>query len=699
MNEGGGVAANQSISIVYGPMTTINTGSIGAVQVGVRSTTSDFRNRTTSSSWTATTAGAANTDRCVWNSTVGPASGLTFTYTPGPTTTPPNCATAYVPATGATNISLTPTLSWTAATGSPTSYDVYFGTNSSPAFIGNQTALTYAPTGLALNTRYYWKIVAKNANGDAVSCTTQSFTTINTPDYVNLQFPATASFPAGGSVAVFGQVYEAGVTEAAGAGAGIEAWVGISPIGSNTNPSTWATFVPATFNVQSGNNDEYTATIGSTLVAGTYYYATRFRINNGPYVYGGYPNNEWNGTTSNSGVLTVSANPTQCPTLTSPANAAVNVPRGSITLSWTAPTTGPAPTSYDVYGGTTSGSLTLLGNQTGTTRSVTLSTYSTTYYWRVIAKSTIGGSASGCAEFSFTTVADPFAPYCSDVTYSDQVEPITLVNFAGINNASSDVLDGTPAIENFTTVTGNVTTQSIYPIIVKGNTGGDYQNTVRVWIDWNKNGTFEQGERYSPGNLSNTTGIDNVQVTTNISVPATALAGQTRMRIKKLYTGDAGAPNNACTGGQFGQTEDYTINVTICTPVTWYADTDADGFGNPAVTVSACNQPANYVANNTDCNDADPTKHATFPFYVDTDNDGVGAGSLVSVCAVNSTTPPIGYSLSGTDCNNNNAAISAQFPFYADLDGDGVGAGSLVNVCAANATTPPAGYSVSGTDC
>ena len=53
-----------------------------------------------------------------------------------------------------------------------------------------------------------------------------------------------------------------------------------------------------------GNNDEFKAELG-TFAAGTYYYASRWRLDGGPYTYGGYNSGAWDGTTNVSGVLTV----------------------------------------------------------------------------------------------------------------------------------------------------------------------------------------------------------------------------------------------------------------------------------------------------------------------------------------------------------------------------------------------------------
>ena len=132
------------------------------------------------------------------------------------------------------------------------------------------------------------------------------------PDYANLQFPATAITSVGGTdVTIYAQVYEAGLTDVApniiGQAPGIQAWIGYSS--TNTNPNTWTNWIPATWNAgHVSNNDEYQIGLGSTLAPGTYYYASRFSLTTGPYVYGGLAN-FWNATTAISGVLTVNPIP------------------------------------------------------------------------------------------------------------------------------------------------------------------------------------------------------------------------------------------------------------------------------------------------------------------------------------------------------------------------------------------------------
>ena len=101
-----------------------------------------------------------------------------------PALTPPSCASALLPADVATGVARNPVLSWTAATGGPTSYDVYFGTSATPPLVTNTTGLTYTPVApLLANTTYYWQVVPKNVNGSATGCAIQSFTTGATVNY------------------------------------------------------------------------------------------------------------------------------------------------------------------------------------------------------------------------------------------------------------------------------------------------------------------------------------------------------------------------------------------------------------------------------------------------------------------------------------------------------------------------------------
>lgn len=255
-----------------------------------------------------------------------------------------------------------------------------------------------------------------------------------------------------------------------------------------------------------------------------------------------------------------------CVTLTAPANAATGVDYTvPVNLTWDAATTGAPAASYDVYLDTNATPTTLLGNQTATTRAVTGLLASTTYYWTVVAKN-LAGSATGCTTFSFTTMANPFAPYCGPMSFTNNVEPITLVNFAGINNTTSALVgqaNGTTIVahENYTAIVGNVSAGGSYPISLKGNTDGNYTTKLRVFADWNQDGDFDDAsESYDVGDIANSTGTDAVVLNGIIAVPSTATLGNTRMRVIKKFNTYSDACNTPNTG--FGQAEDYTLNVT-----------------------------------------------------------------------------------------------------------------------------------------
>ena len=175
----------------------------------------------------------------------------------------------------------------------------------------------------------------------------------------------------------------------------------------------------------------------------------------------------------------------------------------------------------------------------------------------------ISGSSFGQAEeYTLNIVDNPFEPYCGPLFFT-YVEPITLVNFAGINKTSSATVGGTPAHEDFTSTIGTAARGGTYPITLKGNTDGNFNNRFMVFIDWNQNGNFDdEGEAITITQLIvNSTGIDAIQAVQDIVVPATAMLGTTRMRVKKTFT-NAIFSNPCMSESSFGQAEEYTLNIT-----------------------------------------------------------------------------------------------------------------------------------------
>jgi len=153
-------------------------------------------------------------------------------------------------------------------------------------------------------------------------------------------------------------------------------------------------------------------------------------------------------------------------------------------------------------------------------------------------------------------------------------------------------------------------------------------------------------------------------------------------------------------------------------PVTWYADLDADGFGDDATVVEACDAPSFYGPDAGDCDDGDPAVNpdatevcndsdddcdglvdadddsveGLSTWYIDTDGDGHGAPTF----SVEGCSQPDDFAASSDDCDDGEALTypganescdgddndcdgdvdenaSDAGTWYADSDGDGYG--------------------------
>ncbi|WP_313215407.1 GEVED domain-containing protein [Soonwooa sp.] len=283
---------------------------------------------------------------------------------------------------------------------------------------------------------------------------------------------------------------------------------------------------------------------------------------------------------------TANANPPGCVTNVTPANGATGVAAPTTPISWTAPTTGGTPTSYDIYWGTTESTMTKLGSTANLAVNITGTQFSTTYYWKVVAINA-DGNATDCPTYSLTTAPSPVAPYCGPLTFSYS-EPITKVTFADLTN-SSPAATTSPAHEAFLDKIATVTKGETYTMTLEGNTDGNYKARFVVYADWNNDQTFDPTtETYVvQGVLENSTGADGKSVSIDIPVPADAVLGNTRLRIKKTY--GANPYLDPCVSGtSFGQAEDYTLKIAGPTP------------------------PVTYCEVSIECNDGDLITNVTF---------------------------------------------------------------------------------------
>jgi PKD repeat protein len=271
------------------------------------------------------------------------------------------------PSNHATGVSVSADLDWSDCTDTD-SYDVYFGTSSSPAYYGNTSISSYSLPALDYETHYYWKIVAKNDCDNSTPGPLWDFTT------------GTEVCPTPG-------------------------------IPSNPSPAHQATGVPVDADLDWSDctdTDSYDVYFG-TSSSPPYYgntssssYSLPVLQSSTKYYWQVVAKNDcgnstsgpvWEFTTAPCPIPGMPSNP-------SPAHQATDVPVDA-DLDWSNCTD---TDSYDVYLGNSS-SPPYYGNTSSSSYALPTLQPSTKYYWKVVAKNDCGGSTSGPV-WEFTT-----APY------------------------------------------------------------------------------------------------------------------------------------------------------------------------------------------------------------------------------------------------------------------------------------------------
>jgi hypothetical protein len=158
--------------------------------------------------------------------------------------------------------------------------------------------------------------------------------------------------------------------------------------------------------------------------------------------------------------------------------------------------------------------------------------------------------------------------------------------------------------------------------------------------------------------------------------------------------GDNASPLYACVqpvGSTTNNTDCDDTDASVNPNKVWFADADGDNYGDPASTLVQCTQPSGYVDDNTDCYDNNAAINPATIWYADGDGDNYGDATVM----LTQCTQPLGYVNNNTDCNDNNSAVTPNLVWFADGDNDGFGDAALtLTEC-----IRPAGYVADNTDC
>ncbi len=216
---------------------------------------------------------------------------------------------------------------------------------------------------------------------------------------------------------------------------------------------------------------------------------------------------------------------------------------GTITYRWqrsTASPTGP----WTVISGATSA-----GYNPGTITQ-------TTWYRR-------GARRANCTSFIYTSAVEKEVRtcggptnYCNAQGQTPWIEWIENVTIGSINNNSVKDLYG-----DFTSLSTDVARGATVPLSLSHRfSWTTFDEYIRVWVDWNQDGDFNDSGETEISRISTAPplGTTLVTVNMNITVPAGAVLGSTRMRIAMQREAYAGP----CETFQLGEVEDYTLNVT-----------------------------------------------------------------------------------------------------------------------------------------
>jgi hypothetical protein len=611
LNEQGGVAANQNVQVVYGTMTATTSATR---QVGLKgATTADFNNRTTTTNWAGATNGLTNAATMSLSSTVLPAVGLTYTWTPPslPTCTgtpAPGNTTSSIGTAGCSGAAITLALANQTVLNGQSNLNYQWQTSPDgitwSSATGVSTNKTYVTTFTATTS---YRCLVTCTNGGAVGTSTSITVTLN-PFY--LCYCAAVAANSGDTeilnvtVGTLNNTSNCSVV-APGAGSILQRYANygsVAPAGTVTTTITRLTDTPISinanscggfytrrFNVFIDNNRDGDYTDAGELVyttGGLGGSAFETLIGNINLPYTGVETDGLTGmrvTLSENNISTPCANPDWgevedyvitlatppvCAGTPATSNALASSPLvcsgANFNLSLSTAYSG-LGFSYQWSSSPDNSTWTPIGGATASTLTTTQT--AGTYYRCVITCSFSGLTRTSSSVL--VGMSNFYNCYCSSTALSSADEDILNVTFGTLNNSSTCISTGgagsTQSLySNYTGVAApTIEKTSTYPLSVEvGTCGGNYSNRVAVYIDLNRDGDFDDLDEnvYLSGVI-----VGPSTFTDNITIPISAGTGLTGLRVVSVETIGGITP---CGTYTWGETEDYLINLTVPPPCT-----------------------------------------------------------------------------------------------------------------------------------
>lgn len=174
--------------------------------------------------------------------------------------------------------------------------------------------------------------------------------------------------------------------------------------------------------------------------------------------------------------------------------------------------------------------------------------------------------------------------YCTSNATSGGDTEVFNVTFGTLNNSSNcGSTGGSGSIlnmySNYTSIAApSVTQGASIPFSVQvGTCGGNFGNALKIFIDFNQDADFnDAGEEVYVSGVSL---VGPHTETGNIIIPLTATLGNTRMRVVNVETGTPSSITS-CGTYNWGETEDYTINIVSAGPMVFSSCTTTQTVTN-----------------------------------------------------------------------------------------------------------------------